>query len=171
PYTTLFRSSNPMRVTQLAAIFLSASVLFLVASDALGAWAFLTVMLAGAVAGGFVGAHLGRRLPAWLLRGTLVATAVTTTVLYFLRRGRYVQIVPYTGGRNRDGGTPLLGDFITCIALGVLKKCRNEFAAADRRSAGNVLTCQHTGIGVFGVGTTASSCLRNSAATRCSMAT
>ena len=78
-------ASNPMRVTQLAAIFLSASVLFLVASDALGAWAFLTVMLAGAVAGGFVGAHLGRRLPAWLLRGTLVATAVTTTVLYFLR--------------------------------------------------------------------------------------
>src|SRR5690606_27437712 len=47
----------------------------------------------------------------------------------------------------------------------------NEFAAADRRSAGNVLTCQHTGIGDFGVGTTASSCLRNSAATRCSMAT
>ncbi|MFO7192534.1 MULTISPECIES: sulfite exporter TauE/SafE family protein [Thermocrispum] len=77
--------SNPMRVTQLAAIFLSASVLFLVASDALDASTILVVMLAGAIAGGFLGAQLARRLPAWLLRAALLATAVTTTVLYFLR--------------------------------------------------------------------------------------
>ncbi|MFT7871572.1 sulfite exporter TauE/SafE family protein [Amycolatopsis sp. A24] len=77
--------SNPMRVGQLAAIFLSASVLFLVASDALRAPLVLTAMLAGAVAGGVAGAHLARRLPAWLLRSVVLATAVIMTVLYFLR--------------------------------------------------------------------------------------
>ncbi|MFD8863511.1 hypothetical protein ACFV1F_03760 [Streptomyces sp. NPDC059590] len=46
---------------------------------------FLTAMLVGAVAGGFAGAHLARRLPAWLPRGVVPATAVITTVLYFLR--------------------------------------------------------------------------------------
>ncbi|MFI5681921.1 sulfite exporter TauE/SafE family protein [Streptomyces cellulosae] len=77
--------SNPMRITQLAAIYLSATALFLTASDALSAPLLLTTMLVGAVAGGFAGAHLARRLPAWLLRGILLATAMITTVLYFLR--------------------------------------------------------------------------------------
>lgn len=77
--------SNPMRITQLAAIYLSASVLFLVASDALNAPLLLAAMLTGAVAGGFGGAHLARRLPARLLRGVILSTAVATTVLYFLR--------------------------------------------------------------------------------------
>ena len=77
--------SNPMRIAQLAAIYLSATVLFLVASDALRAPLLLTVTLVGAVAGGFAGAHLARRLPAWLLRGVILTTAVIMTVLYFLR--------------------------------------------------------------------------------------
>ena len=78
-------AGNPMRVTQLAAIFLSATLLFLFVSDALRTPLILAAMLVGAVAGGFAGAHLARRLPAPLLRGVLLATAVTTTVLYFLR--------------------------------------------------------------------------------------
>jgi uncharacterized membrane protein YfcA len=77
--------SNPMRITQLAAVYLSATALFLIASDALSAPLLLTAMLIGAVGGGFAGAHLARRLPARLLRGVLLATAVITTVLYFLR--------------------------------------------------------------------------------------
>lgn len=77
--------ANPMRVTQLAAIFLSAAVLFLFASDALEAPLLLAAMLVGAVLGGVGGAHVGRRIPARLLRFILVATAVTMTVLYFLR--------------------------------------------------------------------------------------
>ncbi|MFE7114400.1 sulfite exporter TauE/SafE family protein [Streptomyces sp. NPDC057654] len=77
--------SNPMRVTQLAAIYASATVLLLLTSDALGSPLILLAMLAGAAIGGFGGAHLARRLPAWLLRGLLVASAGTTTVLYFLR--------------------------------------------------------------------------------------
>lgn len=78
-------ATNPMRIAQLAAIYLSATVLFLIASDALNAPLLLTAMLVGAVAGGYGGAHLARRLPAWLLRGVILSTAVTTTVLYFLR--------------------------------------------------------------------------------------
>ncbi|MFF9128289.1 sulfite exporter TauE/SafE family protein [Streptomyces sp. NPDC014889] len=77
--------SNPMRITQLAAMYLSATALFLIASDALSAPLPLTAMLVGAVGGGFAGAHLARRLPAWQLRGILLATAVITSVLYFLR--------------------------------------------------------------------------------------
>jgi hypothetical protein len=63
----------------------SATALFLVASDALSSPLVLTTMLAGAVAGGFGGAHLARRLPPRLLRGAVLTTAVTMTVLYFLR--------------------------------------------------------------------------------------
>ncbi|MFB7570616.1 sulfite exporter TauE/SafE family protein [Streptomyces sp. NPDC056165] len=77
--------SNPMRIVQLAAVYLGATVLFLVASDALSAPLVLTVTVAGTVVGGFAGAHLARRLPARLLRGVILTTAVIMTVLYFLR--------------------------------------------------------------------------------------
>jgi uncharacterized membrane protein YfcA len=75
---------NPMRIAQLAAINLSASAVFLIASDALGAPLLLTTMLAGAMAGGFAGAHLARRLPAGLMRNIVLTTAGAMTVLYFL---------------------------------------------------------------------------------------
>ncbi|WP_326600875.1 sulfite exporter TauE/SafE family protein [Streptomyces sp. NBC_01800] len=78
-------AGNPMRITQLAAVFLTSGVLFLFTSDALRAPLLLADLLVGATAGGFVGAHLARRLPARLLRGVLLATATVTTVLYFLR--------------------------------------------------------------------------------------
>ncbi|PKW14768.1 sulfite exporter TauE/SafE family protein [Saccharopolyspora spinosa] len=78
-------ASNPMRVVQLAAVFFSAAVLFLFASDVLGAPLVLAAMLVGAVAGGWAGAHLARRLPASLLRGSILAIAVAMTVMYFLR--------------------------------------------------------------------------------------
>ncbi|MGV9351414.1 sulfite exporter TauE/SafE family protein [Streptomyces spiralis] len=78
-------AGNPMRITQLAAVFLTSGVLFLFTSDALRAPLLLVTLLVGATAGGFVGAQLARRLPARLLRGALLATATVTTVLYFLR--------------------------------------------------------------------------------------
>ncbi|MFS4092484.1 TSUP family transporter [Streptomyces sp. AF1A] len=78
-------AGNPMRITQLAAVFLTSGALFLFTSDALRAPLPLVTLLAGATAGGFVGAQLARRLPARLLRGVLLATATVTTVLYFLR--------------------------------------------------------------------------------------
>ncbi|NBE56818.1 sulfite exporter TauE/SafE family protein [Streptomyces boluensis] len=78
-------AGNPMRVAQLAAIYLSAAVLFLLASDALRTPMILGAMLLGAVTGGFAGAYVARRLPASLLRAVILATAVTMTVLYFVR--------------------------------------------------------------------------------------
>ncbi|WP_409060881.1 sulfite exporter TauE/SafE family protein [Streptomyces sp. SYP-A7185] len=78
-------ASNPMRVTQIAAINLSATALLLVASDALSAALVLATMLVGAVAGGFTGAHFARRLTARLLRRIILTTAVTMTVVYFVR--------------------------------------------------------------------------------------
>ncbi|WP_394813954.1 sulfite exporter TauE/SafE family protein [Streptomyces litchfieldiae] len=77
---------NPTRIVQTAAIYLSATALFLVASDALNSPLLLTGMLAGAVAGGLAGAHVARRLPARLLRGVILTTAVSMTVLYFVSR-------------------------------------------------------------------------------------
>ncbi|MEU5563379.1 sulfite exporter TauE/SafE family protein [Micromonospora musae] len=78
-------SSNPARVAQVTAVYLTATAFFLVASDALDDPLPLATMLTGAVAGGFAGAHVARRLSARLLRGIILATAVTMTILYFLR--------------------------------------------------------------------------------------
>jgi uncharacterized membrane protein YfcA len=77
-------TSNPMRIAQLAAIYLSAALLFLLVPDTRGSLPLLAGMLTGAVAGGVAGAHLARHLPAWLLRGTILTLAVATTTLYFL---------------------------------------------------------------------------------------
>jgi uncharacterized membrane protein YfcA len=78
-------ASNPMRITQVAAVNLSAAALFLVASDALSAPLVLATMLVGALTGGFAGAHFARRLSARLLRTIILTSAVTMTVLYFVR--------------------------------------------------------------------------------------
>lgn len=77
--------SNPMRVTQLAAINLTAAALFLVASDVLDTPVPVATLLVGALVGGFFGAHVTRRLPGRALRGIILGTAATMTVLYFLR--------------------------------------------------------------------------------------
>ncbi|MBB5919729.1 hypothetical protein FHR81_000758 [Actinoalloteichus hoggarensis] len=78
-------TSNPMRVRQLAAVYATATVLFLLGADVLAHPLPLLAMLLGGAAGGYGGARLVRRLPAGVLRGTVLVTAVTMTVLYFLR--------------------------------------------------------------------------------------
>ncbi|GGO36529.1 TSUP family transporter [Streptomyces lasiicapitis] len=78
-------AGNPMRIVQVGAIYLSASALFLAASDALDAPLLLGALLTGALAGGYGGAHLARRIPSRVLRGIVLTTAATMTVLYFLR--------------------------------------------------------------------------------------
>jgi uncharacterized protein len=78
-------TSNPMRVTQVAAVYLAATALFLFASDVLLAPLLLAGMLVGALAGGVAGAYIARRLPARVLRAVVLGTAVTMTILYFLR--------------------------------------------------------------------------------------
>lgn len=78
-------AANPMRLAQLAAVFLVSGVLFLFVSDALGSPLRLVTMLVGATVGGWAGAHLARRMPSWLMRAVLLITATVMTVLYFLR--------------------------------------------------------------------------------------
>ncbi|MBB5907816.1 TSUP family transporter [Actinoalloteichus hymeniacidonis] len=78
-------TSNPMRIVQLGAVYLTATLLFLVASDVLAEPLPLAAMLVGALAGGYGGAHLVRRLPPGVLRTVVLTTAVVMTVLYFLR--------------------------------------------------------------------------------------
>lgn len=76
---------NPMRVTQIAAIYATATVLFLIAADVVHHPLPVLAMLVGALAGGFGGAHLTRRLSSRTLRAVVLCTAVTMTVLYFVR--------------------------------------------------------------------------------------
>jgi uncharacterized membrane protein YfcA len=76
---------NPLRVAQLAAIYATAATAFLLTTDVLDQPGPLAAVLIGAVAGGVAGARLARRLSARVLRGTVLATAVTMTVLCGLR--------------------------------------------------------------------------------------
>ncbi|MFI7064619.1 sulfite exporter TauE/SafE family protein [Kribbella sp. NPDC050124] len=79
---------NPLRVIQVAAVYLTAAVIFLFAADVLQQPLELTALLAGAVVGGYAGAHLVRRIPAKLLRTLVLTTAVAMTVLFFVRAFR-----------------------------------------------------------------------------------
>ncbi len=76
--------ANPLRVVQMAAIYLAATVIFLFASDVAGEWLKLSLMLGGAVLGGFGGASLARRLAAPVQRAIVVGSAATMTVAYFV---------------------------------------------------------------------------------------
>ena len=61
-------TGNPMRVAQLATVNLPAAALFLIASDVLDDPAPTAAVLAGALAGGYLGARVARLLPARVLR-------------------------------------------------------------------------------------------------------
>jgi len=54
---------NPLRVIQVAAVYLTAAVIFVFAADVLAQPLHLVALLAGAVLGGYGGAHVVRRLP------------------------------------------------------------------------------------------------------------
>jgi uncharacterized membrane protein YfcA len=76
---------NPLRVIQVAAVYLTAGVIFVFAADVLGQPLRLIVLLLGAVLGGYAGAHLVRRLPAAVLRSLVLTTAVAMTAVFFVR--------------------------------------------------------------------------------------
>jgi uncharacterized membrane protein YfcA len=81
-------TGNPMRVAQLGAVYGVASVVFLLAGDVVVDPGPLVVMLVGGIAGGLLGAQVVRRLPARVLRAVVLTTAVTMTILYFVREFR-----------------------------------------------------------------------------------
>ncbi|HEY3561847.1 MAG TPA: sulfite exporter TauE/SafE family protein [Kribbella sp.] len=76
---------NPLRVIQVAAVYLTAAVIFVFAADVLSQPLHLVTMLAGAIIGGYAGAHVVRRLPSTVLRGLVLSTAVLMTGLFFVR--------------------------------------------------------------------------------------
>ena len=76
---------NPLRVIQVAAVYLTAAVIFVFAADVLAQPLHLVALLAGAVLGGYGGAHVVRRLPPTMLRGLVLGTAVLMTGLFFVR--------------------------------------------------------------------------------------
>ncbi|WBQ04120.1 sulfite exporter TauE/SafE family protein [Kribbella sp. CA-293567] len=75
---------NPLRQAQMAAIYLTAGAVFLVASDVLTEWPKVLVMLSGAIIGGYGGASIGRRLSTSVLRAIVVTSAAAMTVGYFV---------------------------------------------------------------------------------------
>jgi len=71
------------RVTMLAVSNLAAALVF--AATGLVAWAACLPMIAGAVAGGWAGARLGKRLPARAVRWWTLAVTGATTLVFFRR--------------------------------------------------------------------------------------
>ena len=76
---------NPLRVIQVAAVYLTSGLIFVFAANILDQPTYLVTMLLGAMVGGYVGAHLVRRLPATVLRVLVLSTAVAMTALFFVR--------------------------------------------------------------------------------------
>ncbi|GAA1557131.1 sulfite exporter TauE/SafE family protein [Kribbella sancticallisti] len=73
---------NPLRIAQLAAAYLTATAIFLVASDVLDRPHELSVLIAGALVGGLTGAAVARKLPARVLRALVLTSAITVTAAY-----------------------------------------------------------------------------------------
>ncbi|MFN3511896.1 MAG: sulfite exporter TauE/SafE family protein [Phenylobacterium sp.] len=78
------------------------------------AWPFALALGAGALAGGYAGAHVGRRLSAPVIKWATVALCAGVTVLFFLRRvcsrsrrgPRAGQRARLVGGRRHPHTTP-----------------------------------------------------------------
>lgn len=80
---TDLRILNPIRTLMVAACNAAAVVCFVIARQV--SWPQTLTVLAGALAGGYLGARVCRRLPEALLRGAIIAIAVVMTVVFFVR--------------------------------------------------------------------------------------
>jgi uncharacterized membrane protein YfcA len=74
-----FRVANALKTLAVLAANLLASLIFTVAADV--HWLAVLLLASGSVIGGYVGARIGRRLPATLLRTGVVIAGVTGAVL------------------------------------------------------------------------------------------
>ncbi|MGH3345390.1 MAG: sulfite exporter TauE/SafE family protein [Nocardioides sp.] len=73
------RVVNGLKTLAVMAANVVASLIFLVVADL--EWAAIGLLAAGSIVGGYVGSHIGRRLPDALLRYLIVAAGVTAAVL------------------------------------------------------------------------------------------
>jgi hypothetical protein len=74
---------TPLRTVMLVAANAVAVALFVALGQV--AWPAALTLMAGAVVGGWAGAQVGRRLPAAVLRGLVLAITVATTAIFFVR--------------------------------------------------------------------------------------
>lgn len=77
------RVLNPLRTLMVAGANGVAVVCFTVTGNV--RWQETLIVMAGGIAGGYIGAQLGRRLPLPLLRATILTIAVLTTAAFFAR--------------------------------------------------------------------------------------
>ena len=74
-----FRVANALKTVAVLAANLVASVIFVLAADL--DWRAVALLAGGSVVGGYVGARIGRRLPAPLLRAGIVVAGIAGAVL------------------------------------------------------------------------------------------
>jgi len=74
---------TPLRTVMLVAANAVAVALFVVTGQV--SWPAALTVMAGAIAGGWAGAQIGRRLPPVVLRGLVLAITVATTAIFFWR--------------------------------------------------------------------------------------
>jgi len=84
--TTDLKSMTPLRVLTVAAANGAAVVCFAVSANI--RWRETLVVMAGGIAGGYIGARAGKRLPAAVLRVAILAITIATTAVFFARANR-----------------------------------------------------------------------------------
>jgi uncharacterized membrane protein YfcA len=77
------RIVNALKTLAVMAANVVATVIFLVLADL--DWLAIALLAGGSVVGGYVGSHIGRRLPSGVLRTLVVVVGVTASVLLFVR--------------------------------------------------------------------------------------
>lgn len=77
------RSLTPLRVLMVAAANGVAVICFALTGSI--RWYETVVVMAGGIAGGYLGAHAGKRLPAPVVRALILAITIVTTGAFFLR--------------------------------------------------------------------------------------
>jgi uncharacterized protein len=80
------RSMTPLRVLVVAAANGIAVICFAISGNI--RWRETLVVMAGGIGGGYLGAHVGRRLPATVIRALILAITIATTAGFFLRANR-----------------------------------------------------------------------------------
>jgi uncharacterized membrane protein YfcA len=77
------RAMTPLRVLMVAAANGVAVICFALSGNI--RWRETLVVMVGGIAGGYLGAHAGRRLPAPVVRALILAVTIITTAGFFLR--------------------------------------------------------------------------------------
>jgi len=81
--STDLKSMTPLRVLMVAAANGAAVVCFAVSASV--RWRETLVVMAGGIAGGYIGARAGRQLPGPVVRAVVLAITIGTTAVFFIR--------------------------------------------------------------------------------------